>query len=141
MALAVRYLADKSALARLRHPEVTAALAPLLLAGEVGTCSVIELEILYSARNAADLAATRATRAQAFTLFTTTQADFDRAMDVMEQLARRGLHRSVGIPNLLIAAVAERNNLTIIHDDAEFEFVTAVTGQPMQWVVPRGTIP
>jgi predicted nucleic acid-binding protein len=141
VALAVRYLADKSALARLRHPEVTAALAPLLLAGEVGTCSVIELEILYSARNAADLAATRATRAQAFTLVTTTQADFDRAMDVMEQLARRGLHRSVGIPNLLIAAVAERNNLTIIHYDAEFEFVTAVTGQPMQWVVPRGTIP
>jgi predicted nucleic acid-binding protein len=85
--------------------------------------------------------ATRATRAQAFTSVATTQADFDRTMDIMEQLARRGLHRSVGIPDLLIAAVAERNNLTIIHYDADFESVAAVTGQPMQWVVSRGTVP
>ena len=43
---APRYIADKSALARLSHPPVHAALAPLILAGEVATCSVIELEIL-----------------------------------------------------------------------------------------------
>ena len=51
MALGPRYLADKSALVRLRHPAVSAVLSPLLLAGEVATCSVVELEVLFSARS------------------------------------------------------------------------------------------
>lgn len=136
-----RYIADKSALARLRHPAVSAVLSPLILAGEVATCSVIELEILYSARSYQDLVTTRATRSRAFPLLQMAQADFDRAMDVMEALARRGLHRAVGIPDLLIAAVAEREGMTVIHYDADYDHVAAITGQAMQWVVPRGAVP
>lgn len=136
-----RYIVDQSALARLKYPSVGAVLSPLMLAGEVATCSVIELEILYSARGYDDLVKTRATRSRAFHLVSMTQDSLDRAMEVMEELARRGLHRAVGIPDLLIAAVAERESLTLIHYDADYEFVVAVTGQPMQWVVPRGTVP
>jgi predicted nucleic acid-binding protein len=141
MAVRPRYIADKSALARLRYPQVGAVLAPLILAGEVATCGVIELEILYSARSHGDLVNTRATRSRAFPLIPTVQADFDRAVQVMEELARRGLHRAVGLPDLLVSAVAERANLTVLHYDADCDFVAAVTGQPMQWVAPRGSIP
>ena len=56
-------------------------------------------------------------------------------------LARRGLYRAVGIPDLLIAALAELEKLILVHYDADYEFVAAVTGQPMQWIVPRGTVP
>jgi predicted nucleic acid-binding protein len=136
-----QYIADKSALARLRHPSVSAVLAPLILAGDVATCGVIELEILFSARSHQDLVSTRATRTQAFPLVPVTQADFDRAMDVMEALALRGQHRAVGLPDLLISAVAERERLTVLHYDADYDFVAAVTGQPMQWVVSRGSVP
>ena len=136
-----RYIVDQSALARLKYPSVGAVLSPLMLAGEVATCSVIELEILYSARSYDDLVKIRTTRSRAFHLVSMTQDSLDRAMEVMEELARRGLHRAVGIPDLLIAAVAERESLTLIHYDADYEFVVAVTGQPMQWVVPRGTVP
>jgi hypothetical protein len=139
MAVAPRYIADKSALARLGDSRVSAVLAPLILAGEVATCSVVELEVLYSARSYADLARTRATRSRAFTLVPMTQADFDRATVVMQELARRGLHRAVGLPDLLISAVAEREHLTVLHYDADYDHVAAVTGQPMQWVVPRGS--
>ena len=69
------------------------------------------------------------------------EADFDRAIEVMDDLARTGRHQAVGIPELLIAAVAEREQLTVMHYDADFDFVAAVTGQSMQWVVPRGTVP
>jgi predicted nucleic acid-binding protein len=141
MALAPGYIADKSALARLRHPSVSAVLSPLILAGQVATCSVIELEILYSARNHADFLRTRATRLRAFPLIPLVQADFDRAVDVMEELARRGLHRAAGLPDLLIAAVAEREQLTVLHYDADYDVVAAVTRQTMQWVMPRGTVP
>jgi predicted nucleic acid-binding protein len=136
-----RYIADKSALARLSRAPVKAMLSPLILAGDVATCSVIELEILYSARSYADFLTTRLTRSQAFSLIPMEQADFDRATDVLEALARRGQHRAVGIPDLLIAAVAERAGLILFHYDADYDQVAAVTGQPTQWVVPRGTIP
>lgn len=141
MAVRPHYVVDKSALARLKFPPVSAVLSPLILSGEVATCSVIELEILYSARSYDDLVKTRATRSRAFQLVPMTQDSLDRAMEVMEELARRGLHRAVGIPDLLIAAVAELEKLTLVHYDADYEFVAAVTGQPMQWVVPRGTVP
>ena len=141
MALKPSYIADKSALARLRYPQVSAVLSPLLLAGDVVACSLIELEILYSARNYDDLVRTRSSRSHAFPLVHMMQADFDRAIEVMDDLARTGRHRAVGIPDLLIAAVAEREQLTVMHYDADFDFVGAVTGQSMQWVVPRGTVP
>ena len=59
----------------------------------------------------------------------------------MEALAQRGQHRAVGLPDLLIAAVAERAGLIVLHYDADYELVAAVTGQAMQWIVPRGSVP
>lgn len=141
MALGPRYIADKSALARLRYPQVSAVLSPLILAGAVATCGVIELEILYSARSYNDLVAIRQTRSLAVPQIPMVQEDFDRAVDVMQELARRGAHRAVGLSDLLIAAVAERAGLTILHYDADYEHVARVTGQPTQWVTPRGMIP
>jgi predicted nucleic acid-binding protein len=141
MALTPAYIAEKSALARLRYPAVSAFLSPLILDGAVATCGIVELEILYSARSYSDLVETRTTRSRAFPLVPIIQADFDRAIDVMQELSRRGMHRAVGLPDLLIAAVAERAGLTVLHYDADYDFVAAVTGQPMQWVVPRGTVP
>lgn len=54
MAAAARYPADTSALARLHRPVVDAALSPLLEAGQVATCPMVELEVLYSAQSADD---------------------------------------------------------------------------------------
>jgi len=45
MAAVARYLADTSALARLRHPPVAEMLGPLIEAGLVATCGVIEFEL------------------------------------------------------------------------------------------------
>jgi predicted nucleic acid-binding protein len=141
MAVATRFIADKSALARLRYPAVSAVLSPLILAGEVATCGIIELEVLYSTRSPGDLVRTRANRLRAFPLVPMLQLDFDRGVEVMEELARRGLHRAVGLPDLLIAALAERARLTVLHYDADYDLVAAVTGQPTEWVVPRGSVP
>lgn len=141
MAVAPRFIADKSALARLHLPAVRTALSPLLTAGAVATCGVVELEVLYSARTHADFVRTRTTRSQAFPLVPMRQADFDRALDVMEVLARRGHHRAVGLPDLLIAAAAERQGLVVLHYDADYDLVAEATGQATQWVVPRGSVP
>lgn len=138
--MAVRFLADTSAISRMRVPAVDARLSPLIASGEVATCSVIELEVLYSTRGHDELRETRARRAP-LPLIAMEQGDFDRAADVMEALAARGEHRSVGIPDLLIAAAAERARATILHYDSDFDTIAAMTGQPAEWVIPRGSAP
>ena len=53
MALNAIYLADKSALARFPVPAVAARLRPLLEDGELASCAIVDLEVLYSSRNLA----------------------------------------------------------------------------------------
>lgn len=134
------YLADKSALARIEtSPEVNAVLDPLLVGGEVATCGVIDLEVLYSAdspRAYADLA--RGMRR--LPRVPMSEEVLDRALDVQARLAKRSQHRGVSLPDLLVAACAESADLTVVHYDADYERIAEVTGQPVQWVVPRGSV-
>jgi len=46
---------------------------------------------------------------------------------------------AVTIPDLIIAAVAERHDITILHYDHDFDVIAEVAGQPVEWVVPPGT--
>lgn len=138
MAVAPLWLADKSALARLDRQPVADRLGPLLLDGLVATSPIIDLEVLYSARSLSDYESLLAQR-RALPSYPITQETTDRAIEVQYLLAQRGQHR-VPLPDLLIAAVAEVDNLTVIHYDADYERIAAVTGQPHEWVVPRGSI-
>jgi predicted nucleic acid-binding protein len=72
-------------------------------------------------------------------VFVTPRAE-ERAREVQLELIRRGRHRAVGIPDLLVAAVAEIERLTVLRYDADFELVASITGQPVGWLLPRGTI-
>jgi len=134
------FLADKSALARLPQPSVDRRLTPLLLAGDVASCSIVDLELLYSARAHADFVQLLTDR-RALPTVELHQLDFDRAIEVMELLARRGKHRGASIPDLLIAAVAERAALSVLHYDRDFELIASVTGQDVEWIVPPGSVP
>ena len=53
----------------------------------------------------------------------------------------RGQMRAVGLPDLLVAAVAERHRVTVLHYDKAFDLIAAVTGQPTTWVVAPGSVP
>lgn len=48
-------------------------------------------------------------------------------------------HRSVSIPDLIVAATAERYSLIVLHYDAGYDRIAELTGQRTEWVVPRGT--
>ena len=134
------YLVDKSVLARLDRPAVDTRVSPLLVAGKLAICPVTTLEILFSARNHRDFVETRAELAGLDQL-AVEAPDFLRAVEVMELLSKRGKHRGPGIPDLLIAAVAEREGLTVLHYDRDFEVIASVTEQASEWAVPRGSVP
>jgi predicted nucleic acid-binding protein len=141
MAAVARYLADTSALARLRHPAVAAVLAPLIEAGVVGTCGVIDFELGWATRSSAEFDELRADRTTGYEWLATYDEDWRRALDVQASLWRGGCMRAVGFPDLLVAAVAEREQVTVLHYDGDYELIAQVTSQPMQWVAPRGTVP
>jgi predicted nucleic acid-binding protein len=133
-----RYLADTSVWARLHLPAVRAAFEPLADRGLVGTCPVVDLELLYSARTGAEHDRFRVQRT-AFEYLPMIDEVAQRAIEVQGLLAQRAQHRSVSIPDLLVAATAERYAVTVLHYDGDYERIAELTGQPTQWIVPRGT--
>lgn len=141
MAAVASYLADTSALARLRHQPVAEVLGPLIEAGLVATCGVIEFELGWATRTAGEFGQLRADRDAGYEWLATHDEDWRRVLDVQGALWRAGQVRAVGLPDLLVAAVAERERVTVLHYDADYDFIAHFTGQPVQWVVPRGTVP
>jgi predicted nucleic acid-binding protein len=133
------YLADKSALTRRdTRPEVRDVVEPLLLAGRIATCGIIDLELLFSAPSRKEYTEL-ADVLQAMPRIPITDAIVDRALEVQGMLAVKSQHRSVSLPDLLVAACAETNGLTVLHYDADYDRIAELTGQPVQWVVPRGS--
>lgn len=53
--------------------------------------------------------------------------------------ARQERHHRVPLPELIIAAVAEKHGLVVLHYDADFDRIAEVSKQATEWVVPRGT--
>jgi predicted nucleic acid-binding protein len=58
--------------------------------------------------------------------------------DILAALAIRGQHR-MPIPDLMLAAIAQSHSAVVLHYDADYERIADVTGQPHEWIVPRGT--
>lgn len=138
------YLADTSAWwvsRRVEAPSVREAFDELVRRSQLAICDVVRFELLYSARNGNELAA-RSMRLAALPDFEIAKPEWRRALSVYRRLGRKGgaHHRSVGYPDLLIAAAAEASSATVLHYDEDFERIAAITGQPTRWIVPRGSI-
>lgn len=136
------YLLDKSALARVAlHPTVQAAMERLDDIGALATTAVIDLQIGYSARTLAEFDSIASDRAHLYQDLPLTRAVTDRARHVQRELAKRGRHRGPGVPDLLIAATGEVYGAVVVHYDRDFDTIAAITGQPVEWIVPAGSVP
>ena len=114
-------------------------LAPIIEAGEAASCAIIDLEVLYSARHHAEHSKIRQRRAWAYHQVPLTEEVFQRAIAVQGELSKKGQHR-IPIPDLIIAAAAETARLTVLHYDHDYDRIAAVTGQPVEWIAPRGSL-
>jgi hypothetical protein len=134
------HLADTSALARLHHDDVAARVSPMFLGGRIATCGLVDLEVMVTARTVAEHEEMSSDR-QLLPRAPLDEACTERASEVQALLAERGLHRTVPVVSLVIAAAAERAGLIVLHYDHDFDLIAEVTGQPTEWVVRRGTVP
>jgi predicted nucleic acid-binding protein len=136
--LALTHLVDTSVLTRLSESRVRSALEPLAEAGRVGRAGISDLEIGYSARNAREWDSLYGAMS-VFELVETEARHVQRARQVQRMLASRS-QPGRKVPDLLVAAAAEEAGLIVLHYNADFDRIAAVTGQKCQWVVPAGSI-
>lgn len=136
-----RFLLDTSALVRLlRDQAVRSRWEQQIEAGLVAVCPLVELEMLYAARSAKHRAELRDLIAAAFAWVPMPDRVFTRAAEVQEVLTQQGQHRSAGAVDLLVAAAAELNSLTLVHYDRDFDQVARASGQSAVWLAPAGSI-
>lgn len=122
--------------AGLRHHFDTA-----LVDGEIATCDMVRMELLYTARNFGEFAELREELA-ALPGCAIGKEQWDRALWVYERLSAQGgmHHRSVKHADLLIAAAAEAAGVPVLHYDEDYERIAAVTGQPIRWLAAQGSL-
>jgi predicted nucleic acid-binding protein len=128
------YLIDTSGLFRILQGELRKAWEEELASGVIAICPVVELEFLCSARSFADRLEKQRLLRALFGWVPMTDRAYERAGAVQFMLTEAGKHRSAGAVDLLIAATAERQRLTVLCDDRDFEVVASVTNQSVRLV-------
>lgn len=99
-----------------------------LLATEIVTCDVVRMEVLAGARDEQHLQQLRRLLARATTL-PTEPVDYDAAAALYRTCRQRG-HTVRKLIDCLIAAVAIRGNVPVLHRDADFDILAQHT--PLQ---------
>lgn len=135
------FCVDTSAWHHAADPTTAHTWRRLLERDQLGICEQARLEILWSARSIDDYESL-AEELSALRPIPIDASTFGRALEVQRLLARSGglHHRSVKIADLVIAAAAESAGATVLHYDADYERIAAVTGQPEEWIAPRASL-
>jgi predicted nucleic acid-binding protein len=128
------YLIDTSGLFRILQYELRKVWSDQLAAGVIAVCPIVELEFLYSAKSIPDRLDKQRLMHDVFGWVPMHEGAYERANEVQLRLTETGGHRSAGPVDLLIAATAEHERLTVLCDDRDYQAVAAITGQPVRFV-------
>jgi predicted nucleic acid-binding protein len=113
--------------------------ASLLDNDALALCAPVKLELLYSARGPVDFISLASALGYLPTLPLDSRAEA-LAERTQGALAERSQHRGPSPLDLLVAAVAEANDAVLLHYDRHFDAIARVTGQPAEWLAPRGSL-
>ena len=130
--MSVDYLIDMSAWARLQHPKLSRArsehVAQAITDGRVHACPPFLLELGYSARNHPDYAA--------------LMALVHDAMPFVPLTPECVAHHRVKPNDLLVAAIAADNDLTVLHFDKHYPVIAQRSGRDVrvEWLAPSKSL-
>jgi predicted nucleic acid-binding protein len=134
------YLADTSVyVLQARHLQVRKRFEKLLADGRLAACQMTTMEFLNNAPNPKGYEVLWDVMHGHRWMDVTTEA-VDRALEVHRMLAATSQHRQFRLPDLIIAATAEMNGATVLHYDADYDRIAALTNQPTEWVAPKGSL-
>jgi predicted nucleic acid-binding protein len=108
--------------------------------GRLAVCLPFLLETGYSAQTAGE----HAVMLDEFAALPTFSIDAEvehRAVAAQAQLARNGHHR-LPLTDVIIAAIADRHEIGVLHYDKDFDVLFERTGLDFhsEWLMPRGSL-
>ena len=111
----------------------------MAVTGVLATCAIVELEILYSARNPVDHRRLKTYLREQCVWLETSDDTLSEAVDLQEAMLAAGMHRKP-IPDLIIASVAQAHDAVLVHHDRDFDDIASVaTGLRARWIVSPQT--
>jgi predicted nucleic acid-binding protein len=137
-------LLDNSAWVRLGDAALPAdradEIADSLESGRIAACLPFLLEAGYSARDARDHDQLL-TELLSLPRYHLDEAAEQRALDAQAQLARVGHHRLPPV-DLLVAALADRHRVGVLHYDHDYDLIAEKTDLAFDsvWLAARGTL-
>ncbi len=117
------WLLDTSALAVARHPEVLGGLGPMLRAGLLYTCPVLDIEALAAVRSPESHRRLAEERRDAYRAVPLSTAVGQRALRLQAALTRRAHYQALDPNDLLVAATAIEHDLTLLPYQRGFELL------------------
>ncbi|GAB6900219.1 PIN domain-containing protein [Kineosporia succinea] len=122
----VGWLLDSSAIGLAHRKEVAARLRPMLRAGVLYTCPVLDLEALATAGTPAAYRSMRADRQQVYRSVPFGPAVGERALGLQSRLGRAE-GGGVRPRDLLVAATALEHDLVVLHHHPAFGVIAGVS--------------
>jgi len=109
-------------------------------ADQIATCSIVTMEMLYSARNASDVAETEMIEASLRQIPLTVSVQ-RTAIGAVRELAGQGAgaHR-IPPPDILIAAAAQEAGVGVLHYDRHYDKLCKVLNFQSIWIAPPGSL-
>ncbi len=135
------HLLDTSVITRVSHgkplvKEALKALKDSVGGANIARCAMTDLEYCFSAENERQWDM-RAKDLAVYGSVAVESTDFTTALELQRELARVGLAKRRA---LIIAAVAIRKELTLVHYDADFDHIAKVSHLKHQWIVAAGMV-
>jgi predicted nucleic acid-binding protein len=134
------WLLDTSALAVAHRPEVAEQIEPLLRAGLIYSCPVLDLEALATARAADDYRTMATHRREAYRSVPLQPTITEEALSLQARLTRRARSAPAEPRDLLVAATALEHNLSVLHYRRVFEVLAELCDLDQRPVVPLGSL-
>jgi predicted nucleic acid-binding protein len=108
--------------------------------GRLAVCLPFLLEVGYSARDGREHAGLLE-ELLTLPILRVDETVERRALDAHAQLARIGHHRMPPV-DVMIAAIAERYDVSVLHYDSDYDILSAKTDLDFdsEWLMPRGSV-
>ena len=127
----MRYLVDTSALVRIQRGQVDPGWDDLVERGLVAICEPVLAETLSTA-NAKGYERAEERLRDLYPEVPVPDTAWTMVREVRRELARHSIHQGLSVADYLVASIAIRLKLTVLHEDGDFETVARYIPQLRQ---------
>ncbi|MFE2553872.1 PIN domain nuclease [Streptomyces sp. NPDC059355] len=125
-------LIDTSALIRFYRRQAAPAWDEVVTSGVVGLCEPVRQEFLRAVGGRPAYYEADGLLRETFPYVVARDSVWEETAALQQRMADEGCHQCASPVDLLVAVTAQHHKLTVLHQDADFETIARITGQPVR---------